>query len=298
MQHRHPLWLNLAMLRIIFLVLFFASAQADTLSITDGTEGERYPGKFIWTDLVSTDIDAAAAFYGQLFGWQISPYDENYRVIRNQGQLIGGISRNAADNAERSHWISYVSIGDVDAAHTRLIEAGATPVVEPLTIEGRGQFGIYHGPDGAVFGVLDAEQGDPPERGADIGDWIWIELWSKRPQLAAAFYDDLGYTVARNWASANEADQLLVAGDYARAGIVEGHPEQKRSGWLLYVRVADIAATLSRAKSLGGKPLQLSGDANPNGDIAIVQDPTGGVVALYQYTVQPESLAVNPEVDQ
>lgn len=260
------------------------SVQADTLSITDGRQGEKYPGKFIWTDLVSSDPQAAAAFYAQLFNWQVSSYDEDYLVIRNHGRPIGGVARNVAQgNDARTQWISYLSSSDIAAAHELLMSAGAEAVLEPISVKERGEFGIYVGPDGGVFGVLDSVDGDPEERGADLGDWIWIELWSKRPNVAAEFYQNLGFSLARNWASENENDRLLVAGDYARGGIVEGHPKQKHSAWLLYVRVASVDETLIRASALGGTTLVLDGEVNSHGKIALVQDPTGGFVAVYQY---------------
>ena len=272
------------MLRLLFLLLFCVSASADTLSITDGVERERHPGKFIWTDLVSSSPQDAADFYSQLFGWQISPFDDDYLVIRNHGRPIGGIAQNEAEGDDsRTQWISYLSSTDIEKAHELLMSAGAEAILEPMTVKERGEFGIYIGPDGGVFGVLNAQDGDPEERGADLGDWIWIELWSKRPQVAADFYEDLGFSVARNWASDNENDRLLVAGEYARGGIVEGHPEQKNSAWLLYVRVADVEETLERASKLGGEAVVLDGEVNSNGEIALVQDPTGGIVAIYQY---------------
>lgn len=272
------------MLRLIFLLIFSVASHADTLSITDGLKGEKYPGKFIWTDLVTTDPERAAEFYSALFGWQISAYDEDYQVVRNQGRLIGGMARNQAEGDDvRSRWISFVSSQNFDATHEKLIAAGAEVVLEPTVVRERGELGIYMGPDGGVFGVLDSAEGDPQERGAGLGDWIWIELWSKDPAKSADFYDDLGYSVTRNWASPNDNDRLLVAGEYARGGIVEGHPEQKQSAWLLYVRVAEVEATLARAGELGGQVMVLQGDANSTGNVALVQDPTGGVVAVYQH---------------
>ena len=38
--------------------------------LTDPPSGEQIPGKFVWSDLFSNDIDANRQFYGQLFGWE------------------------------------------------------------------------------------------------------------------------------------------------------------------------------------------------------------------------------------
>ena len=67
-------------------------------------------------------------------------------------------------------------------------------------------------------------------------------------------------------------------------GIVEGHPQQKRSGWLLYVRVEDVGPVLERAEELGGRALRLEGELQANGDVALIQDPGGAVIAVYRYT--------------
>ena len=34
-----------------------------------GARTEYAPGTFCWTDLGTTDVDGAKAFYGDLFGW-------------------------------------------------------------------------------------------------------------------------------------------------------------------------------------------------------------------------------------
>lgn len=281
------------LLVFFFFCVYSAGLSAETLSITDGTTtGIKDPGRFVWTDLVSADPERAAGFYRKLFGWDISQYDENYLVIRHLDRPIGGITRNQdrSDTGVRDRWISYISTTDLDQSHNRLLQSGASTILEPIAVKDRGEFGIYIGPDGAVFGVINSADGDPEERGADIGDWIWIELWSNNPARSAEFYGQLGYEIERNWASSNEEDNLLTAGGFARGGIVEGDPRQKRSAWLLYVRVADVAATVARAVELGGSQVVLDGESHNNGDIALIMDPGGSVIAVFRY-VDPEGTA-------
>lgn len=267
---------------LFLMMLISVGLHAETLSITDGQSGDRYPGKFVWTDLVSHDPERAAEFYSRLFGWDIGRYGEQYQVIRNGGRPIAGIVQNQADDSSQGNqWISYVSVGDFDGAHKRLTDAGAEVILAPTVLDSRGQFGVYSAPDGAVFGVLKSADGDPAEQPAEIGDWIWIELWSKNTTGAAAFYAQLGYDVEKNWASANDNDQLLSSGGFVRAGIVEGHPEQKKSAWLLYVRVQDVGEAQRKATALGGKVLDLGGELKKTGDISLIEDPTGGIVAVY-----------------
>ena len=276
-----------------FCCVYTVGLSAATLSITDGTNtGVKNPGRFVWSDLVSADPERAAGFYRELFGWNFNQYDENYSVIRHLDRPIGGITRNQnkSDASVRDRWISYISTDDLDQSHNLLLQSGASTILEPITIKDRGELGVYVGPDGAVFGVIEAADGDPEERGADIGDWIWIELWSNNPARSAEFYGQLGYEIERNWASANEDDKLLTAGGFARGGIVEGDPRQEQSAWLLYVRVADVAATVARAVELGGAQVVLDGESNNNGDIALIRDPGGSVIAVFRY-VNPDGAA-------
>ena len=38
--------------------------------VTASPSGEYHPGKFVWHDLMTTDVPAVKKFYGDLFGWE------------------------------------------------------------------------------------------------------------------------------------------------------------------------------------------------------------------------------------
>ena len=46
-------------------------------------------GKFVWYELMTTDVQDAGAFYGKVFGWTVE--GEGYVHINAGGQSIGGI---------------------------------------------------------------------------------------------------------------------------------------------------------------------------------------------------------------
>ena len=50
--------------------------------------------------------------------------------------------------------------------------------------------------------------------------------------------------------------------------------------WLPYVNVGDLAGTLQRAAALGGRVIIPPSPLIRNGNVAVIQDPTGGVLAL------------------
>ncbi len=51
--------------------------------------------------------------------------------------------------------------------------------------------------------------------------------------------------------------------------------------WLVYLTVADIAASLARVQELGGKVLAQTRSSS-GGHYAVIEDPAGAVCALYQ----------------
>ncbi|MEM6409066.1 MAG: VOC family protein [Pseudomonadota bacterium] len=51
--------------------------------------------------------------------------------------------------------------------------------------------------------------------------------------------------------------------------------------WIMYIPVEDIDAALTQVKTQGGAVLELR-DMGPNGKIAIIRDPAGAHVALWQ----------------
>src|SRR5262249_26773831 len=78
------------------------------------------PGKFVWFELVSRDAKEAQAFYGAVLGWKTLPFpmgDATYEMIcagDTPDTMIGGYAAPTSDR-QPSHWISYLSVEDVDA---------------------------------------------------------------------------------------------------------------------------------------------------------------------------------------
>ncbi len=270
---------------LCLLILLTLPSFAASVAITTGSTGAKYPGKFIWADLVTSNPEKAASFYEAVFGWQATSIDGNYIMLTNQGRPVAGIARNKKPEQDenQNQWISFFSVRDIDNIHQKLTSSGAQVVVAPAHVEGRGDFGIYVAPDSAVFGTLDSSSGDPEETELGLNDWIWIELWSVDTSAAAEFYDVLGYEILDNWHSTNDQDLLLAVGDIARAGLVEAHESQTKSIWLAYILVESVEETIERTLKAGGKTHSLKGEKATSSNIALIIDPTGGLVAIYEF---------------
>jgi len=110
------------------------------------------PGALAWNELASTDPDASAGFYRELFAWKIEPFEgmEGYLGIQtSQGNSNGGIR--AATENEPSYWLVYFGAEDADAGAAKATELGATTLVQ-MDI-GVGKIAVLQDPQGAVFAL-------------------------------------------------------------------------------------------------------------------------------------------------
>ena len=90
------------------------------------------PGKFIWFEHASGDIAKARAFYEPLFGWHVEAMPmgyQSYHMILNGGDGIGGLR--ATEPGQPTHWMSYLSVPDVDESFAVATKGGAKPVSPP-----------------------------------------------------------------------------------------------------------------------------------------------------------------------
>ena len=111
-------------------------------------------GALSWNELATTDLDASAEFYNELFGWQADPLEGMpfpYRVIQNDGAGNGGM-RPSGEN-EPTYWLVYFGTDDIDASLAKATELGGTTLMGPMDI-GMGKIGVLTDPQGAVFALF------------------------------------------------------------------------------------------------------------------------------------------------
>ncbi|MGH3054779.1 MAG: VOC family protein, partial [Gaiellaceae bacterium] len=98
------------------------------------------PGKFVWFELVSSDAKKAQSFYGEVLGWKVQSFpmgDRTYEMILAGDTMIGGYA--VPTPGQPSHWISYISVEDVDAAAKAAAANGGKLVESPHDIPGVGR---------------------------------------------------------------------------------------------------------------------------------------------------------------
>jgi predicted enzyme related to lactoylglutathione lyase len=125
-----------------------------------GAQLVNVPGALTMNQLNTSDPDAAARFYSELFGWSVEQIDTGggpaYWGIHNQGSLNGGMMNLPPDAQGPSHWLAYFVADDLDGTAARISELGGDVVVPPTSIPS-GRFAVARDPQGAYFALFEGE---------------------------------------------------------------------------------------------------------------------------------------------
>lgn len=273
--------------------LLALSAQADDRywpPIVDPPTGKHTPGRFVWGELVTSDVASAAGFYGKVFGWTFETYGsdddrDTYTLALADGLPIGGIvydQRAMKDNTPAARWVGLISVADVKASTAAVTAAGGKVVHAPVMLGERGETAVIKDPEGVLFGVVNSKHGDPADYAGDVNEWYWVDLWTSDVEKAATFYRAVvGYETVPIADDGPRSGLRLLSGGFARAGIMQKNSEKSSSTWLPYIRVADAKAAVAAAKAAGGQVL-LAPVAMNLATVAIIADPTGAPVGIVQ----------------
>ena len=123
-----------------------------------GAEVMMEPNAQCWHELNTRDPEAAAAFFGTLFGWEARPVGApgmDYTELRlGETGVAGLFSMDEKWPAEvPAHWMLYFAVTDCDATAARVTELGGAVHVPPTDIP-PGRFAVLADPHGAVFSIM------------------------------------------------------------------------------------------------------------------------------------------------
>jgi predicted enzyme related to lactoylglutathione lyase len=272
---------------ISFLLLIHLVACGLTLPpITEEPTGQQHIGKFVWFDLLTDDVAAAKKFYADIFAWEFEGSENGYTKILHKGDYIGGIiySERLEQKVSEAQWLSYLSVPDVDRATEYLRQNGGKIIREPMDLDERGRASVVADPQGAVFVMLSAKDGDPEDVRPKLGEWLWSELITTNSEDAASFYTSLvGYTQDAREAGEGRMYYVMKYDDLPRAGILKSPWENVRPNWLPYIRVEDPAMVTDRVPKIGGKVILEPDPGIRKGSVAVIADPTGAVLAVQKW---------------
>jgi uncharacterized protein len=116
------------------------------------------------------------------------------------------------------------------------------------------------------------------------GNFCWVEANLEDLEKARGFYGELFGWAAQTMPMPQGEYSIFHLGGKHVAGLMKLADEAKKMGapphWLNYVAVDDTAAMTDKAKGLGAKVLLPPMQVGP-GTMSLIQDPTGGVLALW-----------------
>jgi uncharacterized protein len=113
--------------------------------------------------------------------------------------------------------------------------------------------------------------------------FVHIELATSDVDKAKSFYGALFDWQLKDEAMGGGMTYTMIGvGQGTGGGMMKQMMPGAPSAWLPYVEVSDIRAATDKAKSLGGKVMREVMPVMEAGFIAIIADPTGAVLGLWQ----------------
>jgi predicted enzyme related to lactoylglutathione lyase len=241
-------------------------------------------GTINWVDMVSTDLDAASAFYTGLFGWETQDMPmpgggEVYRFFRLGGRdaaAAGSMPPEMSAQGIPSHWNVWVA-GNADQIIEKAAAAGGQVLMAPMTLGPSGRLAMVADPGGAAVGVWEADQHIGAGVVDEPGAMSWYEVNTRAFDENKRFYGEVfGWTAEPldapgiNYATW-KLDGRTVGGMLEMNEQWEGIP----SSWMVYFAVGDTDEAAKRATELGGSVGAPPFDT-AFGRIAVLVDPAGG----------------------
>jgi predicted enzyme related to lactoylglutathione lyase len=262
------------------------SAALDSHTETTGLADHHR--RFVWYELMTTDVAGAGAFYTEVIGWRArdaSTSNLPYTMLTSGDLEIGGLMglpEEATKNGATPRWMGYVGVSDITVVAEQIRRLGGKIYVPP-TETNIGRISVVADLEMATLGLIDEMQRhkDDPcdlDRPGHVG---WSELLAADPDKAFAFYEKLfGWQMSDTEAGAMDSYRLLSAGDQTIGGIFAKREREPVSFWLYYFNVDDIDAATKRVKDAGGRifegPVEVPGDAW----VARCVDPQGATFAI------------------
>jgi predicted enzyme related to lactoylglutathione lyase len=245
-------------------------------------------GNPCWIDLMTTNVEAARAFYGELFSWEAGEASNEfggYFMFTRDDVAIAGAMPMELGGPIPDTWSTYLAVPDAAAAVSRAEAAGATVAAPVVQIADLGSMAVLIDPVGAAIGLWQPIQ----FQGFGVIDEPraprWFELHARDYDRAVAFYREafswdtreMNHLADVRYTTANNGEQSFAGLMDATGQLPEGSP----SYWLVYFGVDSVDASLDIIRAHGGSVLSPAMDT-PFGRLAGVADPTGAMFTILQ----------------
>jgi predicted enzyme related to lactoylglutathione lyase len=257
-----------------------------------------FSSKFVWHDLVTSDVEGAKRFYGELCGWRLVREEKGpYTLILVGGNDIGGIlplDPALAQGGVPPHVMGYIAVEDLDATLALVGPHGGQVMMPGMEIEKVGRFAVIADPTGGVVAPFQATgrlaQGKPEtnERPAPY-TFCWDELLTPDPAGATAFYSRVfGWSVEKMempdfgsyWLLKRPGVKNERGTDKDAAGVMKLPPGVPVPYWQTYIAVPDADACAEKLQNLDGRMLTPPTEIPHVGRFFAALDPQGAAIAF------------------
>jgi predicted enzyme related to lactoylglutathione lyase len=233
------------------------------------------------------DVDAAAAYYGGLLGWEYRDSD-GFLTAQLRGRDVAAVAPLApgVDPPPAPGWLTQISVADADETAATAEAAGGRVIAGPLDFE-IGRLVVIEDPGGAAFNAWQPRTRHGAQLVNEPGAWSMSRLDTPDPERAAAFYGELfGWTT----------EAFGPATMFRLPGYVGGEPEQpvsrevvavmlpveaETARWIVDFWVDDLDAAVARSAQGGGTTVAPPFEAPP-GRSAVLADPAGVTFSISQ----------------
>jgi predicted enzyme related to lactoylglutathione lyase len=246
------------------------------------------PSAFVWYELMTSDVKAAKAFYGDVLGW--GAIDVGDYVLWTAADVqVGGlmpVPPEAAAMGVGPSWSGYIAVADVDAKAAEITAAGGYVYKAGEDIPDIGRFAVVADPQRAAFVLFKpfSDAGPTPAPPGTPGHIGWRELMAADAPAAFDFYAKLfGWTKTQAFdMGPMGAYQLFGLGDGESIGGMMTKPVQDAGPprWRYAFNVADIDAAAARVLAGGGQIVNGPHQVPTGTWVAQAFDPQGAFFAL------------------
>jgi predicted enzyme related to lactoylglutathione lyase len=241
------------------------------------------PGTISWSDLGTTDPEAAKTFYSSLFGWEQNdlpiPSGGTYTMLRKDGRDAAALS--AAQEGMPAFWNTYVTVESAADAAAKAAELGATVIAEPFDVMDAGRMAVIQDPTGAMFSVWEPGQSIGAEIVNAPGALTLSQLNTGDPDRAVEFYSALF-----GWDSEAMEGGPMPYWGFSLGGRLAGGMMLMPPGMeapphgLNYYGTESVDDAVERIGELGGQIL-IEPTEVPGGKILVAADPQGAIFGLW-----------------
>jgi uncharacterized protein len=207
-------------------------------------------GCFVWYELMTTDMEAARAFYAEVMDWgtqDASTPGMAYTLFKVGDASVSGLMNlpeEARTMGAQPRWLGYVGVNDVDAAVSQIKRLNGVVHVPPTDIPDLCRFSVVADPQMATLALVKwqhpgqelSQQPDQKEQRAEPrepGRVGWHELFAVDGNKAFAFYGEFfGWRKAGAEAGPTGTYQLFSAGGQTIGGMFTKPPTVPVPFWL------------------------------------------------------------------